>query len=45
MITSPLLSNVRYRAMITPVSSLHTKAVKPGGGKVIWYTFDIFGCH
>jgi len=29
MITSPLLNNVRHRAMITPVSPLRTKAVKP----------------
>jgi len=27
MTTSPLLSNVRHRAMITPVSPLRTKAV------------------
>ena len=29
MMTSPLLSNVRHRAMITPVTYLLTKAVKP----------------
>jgi len=29
MITSPLLNNVRHRAMITPVSTLHTKAMDP----------------
>jgi len=29
MITSPLLSNVSNRAMITPVISLHTKALEP----------------
>jgi len=29
MITSPLLSNERHRAMITPVSLLRTKAVEP----------------
>jgi len=29
MITSPLLSNVRHRAMITPVSPLRTRAVEP----------------
>ena len=28
MITSPLLSNVRHRAMIMPVSPLRTKAVE-----------------
>jgi len=29
MITSTLLSSVRHRAMITPVSSLRTQAVEP----------------
>jgi len=29
MITSPLLSNVRHKAMITPVSLLPAKAVEP----------------
>jgi len=29
MITSPLLSNVRHRAMMTPGSLLRTKAVEP----------------
>jgi len=27
MITSPLLSNVRHRAMLTPVSPLHTRLI------------------
>ena len=29
MITSPLLNNVRHRAMKTPVSLLRSKAVEP----------------
>jgi len=29
VITSPLLSNVRHRAMITSVSPLRTKAMEP----------------
>jgi len=42
MITSPLLSNVRHRAMITPESPLSTKIVHISPSRwTIYYSFKI----